>query len=68
MVPPCGVVPKGRVSNSKTPTTPQAVGVSCCVLLKSRRYIPFGLEWTIILLDGRKLSVDVKASATLKKK
>lgn len=26
-------------------------------------YIPFGLAWTIVLLDGRKLTVEVKASA-----
>jgi hypothetical protein len=26
-------------------------------------YIPFGLAWTIILLDGRKLTVEVNASA-----
>lgn len=26
-------------------------------------YLPFGLAWTIVLLDGRKLTVEVKASA-----
>lgn len=26
-------------------------------------YVPFGLAWTIALLDGRKLTVEVKASA-----
>ena len=26
------------------------------------RYLPFGLEWTIVLLDGRRLTVDVNAA------
>jgi len=28
-----------------------------------KTYIPFGLVWTIILLDGKKLAVEVRASA-----
>jgi hypothetical protein len=27
-------------------------------------YIPFGLAWTIVLIDGRKLTVEVQASAS----